>query len=241
LIHGYPLDRTIWRDSLAGLNGFRWITPDLRGMGRSDAPDLGYSIATYADDLAALLTALNEERAIVCGISMGGYIAFELIRRHRDRVRALILMDTRAEADSPEGKKARDNAVATAREGGAAAIAQEMIPRLLAPDAPTVRPQVVERMRKMIEATPVAGIVGALTAMRDRVDSTPLLPSLKDLPTLVVTGEQDALISPEAAQRMAEAIPGARLATIAGAGHLPPVEQPEATAGVLADFLKGLA
>jgi 3-oxoadipate enol-lactonase len=241
LIHGYPLDRTIWRDSLAGLNGFRWITPDLRGMGRSDAPDLGYSIATYADDLAALLTALNEERAIVCGISMGGYIAFELIRRHRDRVRALILMDTRAEADSPEGKKARDNAVATAREGGAAAIAQEMIPRLLAPDAPTVRPQVVERMRKMIEATPVAGIVGALTAMRDRVDSTPLLPSLKDLPTLVVTGAQDALISPEAAQRMAEAIPGARLATIAGAGHLPPVEQPEATARVLADFLKGLA
>ena len=86
-----------------------------------------------------------------------------------------------------------------------------------------------------------AGIVGALTAMRDRVDSTSLLPSLKDLPTLVVTGEQDVLISPEAAQRMAQAIPGAQLATIAGAGHLPPVEQPEATARVLAEFLKGVA
>jgi 3-oxoadipate enol-lactonase len=240
-IHGYPLDRTIWREALVGLNGFRLITPDLRGMGRSDAPDLGYSIATYADDLAALLTALSEEQAIVCGLSMGGYIAFELLRRYRTRVRALILMDTRAEADSPEGRRARESAVASAREGGAAAIAEEMLPKLFAPDALKVRPQAVERVRRMIEATPVAGIIGALTAMRDRVDSTPLLPSLKDLPTLVVTGEQDILTPPDSAQRMAAAIPGARLATVPGAGHLPPVEQPEATARVLVDFLTGLA
>jgi pimeloyl-ACP methyl ester carboxylesterase len=172
---------------------------------------------------------------------MGGYIAFELVRRYRTRVRALILMDTRAEADSPEGRRARESAVASAREGGAAAIAEEMLPKLFAPDAMKVHPQAVERVRKMIEATPVAGIIGALTAMRDRVDSTPLLPSLKDLPTLVVTGEQDILTPPDSAQRMAAAIPGARFATVPGAGHLPPVEQPEATARVLVDFLTGLA
>jgi len=240
LVHGYPLDRTIWRAQMSGLTGWRRIAPDLRGMGRSDAPDLGYSMATYADDLAALLDALSLERAVVCGLSMGGYVAFELLRRYRPRIRALILMDTRAEADSSEERRARDAAVALVRDEGSTAIAATMIPKLFAPDASRVCPEAVQRIRRVIEATPVAGIAGALTAMRDRPDSTPLLAALQDLPTLILVGEQDGLTPPTVSLYLKEAIPGARLAIIPGAGHLPPVEQPEATTRILAEFLASL-
>ena len=102
-MHGYPLDRTIWRDQIDSLEGYRRIAPDLRGMGQSDAPDLGYGMGIYADDLAALLDALGVNEVVLCGLSMGGYVIFEFLRRWRHRVRALILMDTRAEADSTRG------------------------------------------------------------------------------------------------------------------------------------------
>lgn len=240
-IHGYPLNRTIWAHQMAQLSGFRRIAPDLRGMGLSDAPDLGYSMGTYADDLIALLDVLGVDRAVVCGLSMGGYVALELLRRYRERIRALILMDTRAEPDSADEKRARDTAAALAREAGAAAIAEAMLPKLFAPATQRSNPEAVELVRRLMESMPVAGIVGALTAMRDRSDSTPLLPSLQDLPTLVVGGEQDQLTPPARIRRMAEGIPGARLIVIPGAGHLPPVEQPAVTTRILAEFLRSLA
>jgi len=233
-IHGYPLDRTIWQHQVEHLEGVRRIAPDLRGMGRSDAPDLGYSMATYAEDLVGLLEALGEESVVLCGLSMGGYIALEFLRRWPDRVRGLVLMDTKAEADTPEGRKGRDGQIAMVREEGAAALAAAMVPKLLAPQAP---PLTVDRIRRMVTATPVAGIVGALTAMRDRGDSRVLLPELGRLPVLVVTGDQDALIPPSVAEGLADAIPGATLRIVAGAGHLPPVEQPEATTRILQEFL----
>ncbi|HEX9055118.1 MAG TPA: alpha/beta fold hydrolase, partial [Gemmatimonadales bacterium] len=118
-IHGYPLDHTIWSPQLEALDGWRRIAPDLRGMGQSDAPDLGYSMATYASDLAALLDALGVERVVLCGLSMGGYVAFEFLRRWRARVSGLVLIATRAGPDTTEGKRARDAAAAQAREGGA--------------------------------------------------------------------------------------------------------------------------
>lgn len=233
-IHGYPLDRTIWAHPVANLDGFRRIAPDLRGMGRSDAPDLGYSMATYAEDLAGVLEALGEESAILCGVSMGGYVAFEFLRRWPDRVRGLVLMDTRAEADAPEARKARDGQLALLREEGMPAIAAQMLPRLLAPAAPA---ETVAAVLAMIRSTPVAGAAGALAAMRDRADSRPLLPELGRLPVLVVTGAEDALIPPAAAEALADAIPGAALEIIPGAGHLPPLEQPEATTEALRRFL----
>ncbi|MBA3497230.1 MAG: alpha/beta fold hydrolase, partial [Gemmatimonadales bacterium] len=109
-VHGYPLDRTIWRDQIAGLDGYRRIAPDLRGMGQSDAPDLGYGMGIYADDLAALLDTLGVDDVVLCGLSMGGYVVFEFLRRWRHRVRAVILVDTRAEADGAEARRARDAA-----------------------------------------------------------------------------------------------------------------------------------
>jgi pimeloyl-ACP methyl ester carboxylesterase len=237
-VHGYPLDRTIWRDQIDSLEGYRRIAPDLRGMGQSDAPDLGYGMGIYADDLAALLDALGVNEVVLCGLSMGGYVIFEFLRRWRHRVRALILMDTRAEADSTEARRARDAAAATARDGGAGAVGGAMLPKMLATGSEERAPELLDRVRRMMAATPVAGMVGALAAMRDRHDSTGLLPTLADLPTLVLVGEEDVLAPPDAARRMAALIPGARLVVIPGAGHLPPVERPSETTAEIREFLR---
>lgn len=239
-VHGYPLDRTMWAHQLAHLDGCQRIAVDLRGFGLSDAPDLGYSLPTYADDLAALLDALQVDDVVLCGLSMGGYVAFEFLRRYRERVRGLVLMDTRAEADSPDMRRARDQQIALARDQGAAAIAESMVARLLSPDTLRRNPMLVEQVRAMMVATPVPGIVGALAAMRDRPDSSTLLGSLGGLPTLVLVGEQDQMTPPSVHEAMVAAIPEAKLAVIPGAGHLPPLEMPEAVTHVLAGFLRKL-
>jgi YbgC/YbaW family acyl-CoA thioester hydrolase len=239
-IHGYPLDRTIWREQIRALDGFRRIAPDLRGMGQSDAPDLGYSMSIYAADLAALLDTLGVDEVVLCGLSMGGYIAFEFLRHWRSRVRGLVLMATRADADGADVRRGRDAAAATAKERGASAIADTMLPKLVAPATLGRRPDVAEGLRTLMSSTPVAGMVGALAAMRDREGSESLLSTLSNVPTLVVVGEADGLIPPDQARAMAKSIPGARLAVIPGAGHLPPVEQPEATTEQLREFLRSL-
>jgi 3-oxoadipate enol-lactonase len=237
LIHGFPFDHTLWQHQLKTFPGWRRIAPDLRGAGESSAPGEGYSMARYADDLIEVLNALDVAAAVVCGLSMGGYIIFELLRRHRSRVRAAILCDTRAEADSEEGRRGREEMIALAQSGGAAAVADKMIPTLLAAETRSERPDVEAHVREMILRTPVAGIVGAVRAMRDRVDSTPILGELR-LPVLVVTGESDGISAPETGRAMAEKIKGARFAAVAGAGHLPPLEQPFVTTRLIADFLK---
>jgi pimeloyl-ACP methyl ester carboxylesterase len=230
----------MWHHQMEALDGYQRIAPDLRGMGQSDAPDLGYSINIYAADLAALLEALDVEQVVLCGLSMGGYIAFEFLRHWRSRVRGLILMDTRAEADTSEARRARDAAAAIAREGGAEAIAEAMLPRLLAPGTLVEQPATATWVRQMIANTPVAGIVGALSAMRDRPGSESLLPTLGDLPTLVIVGEADSLTPPDQARAMAQAIPGATLSVIAGAGHLPPLEQPEKVTKRVREFIEAI-
>jgi YbgC/YbaW family acyl-CoA thioester hydrolase len=237
-VHGYPLDRTLWAHQVTHLEGCQRIAVDLRGFGLSDAPDLGYSLPTYADDLAALLDALQVDDVVLCGLSMGGYVAFEFLRRYRERVRGLVLMDTRADADAPEVRRVRDQQIALARDQGAAAIAETMVSRLLAPDTVRHNPALTEQVRATMVATPVPGIAGALAAMRDRPDSTPLLGSLEGLPTLIVVGEHDELTPPAGHEALAASIPGARLAVIPGAGHLPPLEAPETVTRVLAAFLR---
>jgi YbgC/YbaW family acyl-CoA thioester hydrolase len=240
-VHGYPLDRTIWTHQLATIDGWCRIAPDLRGMGQSDAPDLGYNMETYAADLAALLDLLAVDQVVLAGHSMGGYVAFEFLRRWRDRVRGLVLVDTRAEADTAEGKKNRDTAAATAREQGAEAIAESMVSKLLGSSTQAGVPSTVERVRALVAATPVAGIVGALGAMRDRADSTALLPELAGIPTLVLVGDEDEVTPPAQARVMADAIPGASLVVIRSAGHLPTVERPVETTDAILAFLEGLA
>jgi 3-oxoadipate enol-lactonase len=237
-VHGFPLDRSTWRQVTATLTGWRRIAPDLRGMGLSDVPER-FSMADYADDLVALLDALHEPQAVVCGLSMGGYVAFELLRRHRDRVRAVILMNTRAEPDDAAGRRARDAMAALVEREGPGRLADVMVPQLVAPANLSTMPHVVEHLRTMIASNPPGGIVGALRAMRDRPDSRPLLPQI-DVPALIIAGREDQLIPTSASRALADAIPGAQLTRIAHAGHLTPLEQPVATSRVIAEFLQSL-
>ncbi|MDP3775910.1 MAG: alpha/beta fold hydrolase [Gemmatimonadales bacterium] len=239
LIHGYPLDRSIWAHQVATLAGWRRIAPDLRGLGLSDAPAEGYSMAAYADDLARLLDRLRIDKAVIAGLSLGGYIAFEMLRRHRIRVAGLILADTRAEADDEDAKRARDEAAALAVSKGATAIAELMIPRLLGRSTQQTQPQVVDRLREIIGRASVPGIVGALRAMRDRPDSTALLPTI-DVPTLVVVGQEDELTPPALAKAMTAAIPSAAMTIIPSAGHVTCLEAPTAVSRVFAEFLEAV-
>ncbi|HEX9581982.1 MAG TPA: alpha/beta fold hydrolase [Gemmatimonadales bacterium] len=237
-IHGFPLDRTVWRQVMATLTGWKRIAPDLRGMGLSDAPGK-YAITEYGDDLAALLDALHVSKTVICGLSMGGYIAFDLFRRYRDRVRALVLVNTRAEPDTEEARGRRNDMIAMVKRDGTGALAEVLIPQLLAPWSVSALPHVVEQLRGMITGNPAPGIVGALEAMRDRVDSTDLLSTI-DVPTLVIAGREDRLIPAAASRTLADAIPSAQLTQIPEAGHLTPLEQPVPTSRVIAEFLDAL-
>jgi pimeloyl-ACP methyl ester carboxylesterase len=241
LVHGFPLDHDQWIDQLAGLDGWRRIAPDLRGAGGSDAPDRAgdYSMTRYADDLVAVLDAMDVERAACCGLSMGGYVLFELYRRHPGRVAALILCDTKAEPDTADAKRGRDELAAIALGSGAGAVADRLLPKLVGRSTRALRPELVETVRAMVLRTPVAGIVGALGAMRDRADSTPLLATIR-VPTLVLCGEEDELTPAAGMRAMAEQIPDARYVEVASAGHLAPLEQPERVNAALVEFLRAL-
>jgi YbgC/YbaW family acyl-CoA thioester hydrolase len=239
LVHGFPFDRTMWRHQLAALSRCKRVAPDLRGFGASSPTADGYSMGRFADDLIAVLDALGLEQAVFCGLSMGGYILFELLRRQPQRVRGLILADSRAEPDNAEGKRARDELIAVARSHGAAALVPLQIPKLLAESTRQANPEVVRQVGDMIQRASVPGIVGALEAMKERPDSRPLLPEIK-VPTLVMVGAEDALTPPPLSRAMVNAIPGARYAEIPAAGHLSPLEQPLAATRAMADFLSSL-
>lgn len=239
-VHGFPLDRTMWRHLVAPLTGWQRIAPDLRGMGLSDVPESGsYSMAEYADDLAALLEKLDVEEAVICGLSMGGYIALEFMRRHRAMVRALVLTNTRAEADTPEGQASRDEMIEMVEAKGSEGLTDVMLPKLLCPSSLSAMPQVVEHVRTMIAGSPDAGVTGALRAMKERPDSMGFLQEI-DVPTLVVTGREDQLIPVEHSRTMAQAITGAQYTVIPESGHLTPMEQPIATSRVIGEFLESL-
>jgi 3-oxoadipate enol-lactonase len=233
LVHGFPLDRTLWAHQVATLAGWRRIAPDLRGMGASDVPGDGYSIAAYADDLVRLLDRLQVTRAVVAGLSMGGYVVFDLWRRYRSRVAGVILVDTRADADSAEGRAGRDAMIQLAQSEGSRAVAERMLPRVLGRSTQQTQPNLVEQVREMMARAPVGGVIGALRAMKERPDATPLLPTI-DVPTLVVVGQEDELTPPSAARALTDAIPFAAMTVIPGAGHLSPLEAPTAVSRVLA-------
>jgi 3-oxoadipate enol-lactonase len=238
-IHGFPFNRSMWRQQLADLTRWKLIAPDLRGAGASSAPAGGYSMARYADDLVRVLDAQKVDRAGVCGLSMGGYILFELLRRHPERVRAAVFCNTKAEADTPDAQRGRDEMAALAEREGQAAVADRLLPRLLAPSTFAAQPETVAQVREMITGTPLPGLVGALRAMRDRPDSTATLRAIR-APVLVVAGEDDQIAPPDGMRAMAQAITGAQFALMPAAAHLAPLEQPQATNRVLADFFDGV-
>jgi pimeloyl-ACP methyl ester carboxylesterase len=221
------------------VHGWRCIAPDLRGAGASDAPVHGYSMASYADDLRAVCDALEMATAVCCGFSMGGYVLFEFLRRYPERVRALILCNTKAEADTPEAQQARDAQAALVARDGMEALAVRVLPVLLGASTRAANPAVVERARAMVMRQPEAGVVGALRALRDRPDSTPMLSGIT-VPTLVVAGAEDIVAPPVAARQMAARIPDARFVEVSAAGHLSPVEQPDQVTRAVRAFLAEL-
>lgn len=238
-LHGFPLDRSMWRPLASTLAGWQRVAPDLRTVSADLGDRAASGMAELANDAAALLDILAIERAVVCGLSMGGYVAFELLRRHRDRIQALILSNTRAEPDTAEAARGRDDLAALVREQGPEVLVDRLIPRLLSPTSRETLPPVVEHVSSMIRSNTVEGVIAALTAMKHRSDSTPLLSGIT-VPTLVVAGEQDPIVPPEAARAMAALIPGAQFTLIPGVGHLAPLEEPVATSRVFGEFLSAL-
>lgn len=237
LVHGFPLSRELWRPLIGPLREeYRLIIPDLRGHGESaTSPEM--SMGRYAEDLAALLDHIGERRPVVLvGLSMGGYIAFEFCRRHPERVRALVLANTRAQADTEEGARGRRETADRALREGSDVVAEGMLGKLFAPAAAAA---LRERWRDIMAATPPEGVAAALRAMAERPDSFDTLRRL-DRPVLVVAGEEDAIIPVEDARRMQEAARNAHLAVVPGAGHLTPVEQPERFVAALRGFLDTL-
>lgn len=244
LVHGFPHSRAFWAPTLAALArrpggaAVRAIVPDLRGFGDTPArPPM--TLDRHADDLVALLDHLGIARAVVCGLSMGGYVALALWRRHPERVRALVLADTRATADDEAQRAKRDELIGVARREGSAAVAESQLPGALGKTTRQGDPARVEGLRALMAAAPVDGIVGALEAMRDRPDATPTLGSVS-VPTLVVVGAEDVLTPPKDARALAAGIPGAILVEIPEAGHVSAWERPERFAEALAAFVAGL-
>jgi pimeloyl-ACP methyl ester carboxylesterase len=240
-VHGFPFNSAMWEPQLAQLPPGWWgIAPDLRGFGASmDGPEDVYSMELFARDLAALLDHLEIERAVVCGLSMGGYIAFEFWRLFPDRVRALVLCDTRCDADSPDAKQARSRLAERVRVEGTGPVVEALLPKVVALTTRMTQPGVVQFVRAMMQETPPETMARALIGMAERNDAEPVLRTI-DVPVLVVMGADDAITGRGPLEMLARGIRGARMETIENAGHLPNLEQTTAYNRVLAAFLTGL-
>lgn len=238
LIHGFPFNSTMWIEQLKGLAKIRRACAvDLRGSGYSKLDDTsGFSMDLFADDIAKTLDDIGADQVDVCGLSMGGYVAFAMWRRHRDRIRSLILADTKAGADSDEAKAGREKVAAMLREKGEEGLEQlanDLVPKLTAPGASE---DVVAHLRRMILSTPPEVAAADALAMRDRPDSTPDLADIA-VPTLWIQGEQDALMPPDAVRGDAAQIPGCRFETVPNGGHVSPMENPDAVNKLITAFL----
>jgi len=247
LLHAFPLNRKMWQpqvEALAGGSGGeavarRVITPDYPGFGSSPRPIAGPDIRYYAEEVRALLDNLHLDRVVLGGISMGGYVALAAYRLFPERIAALVLADTRPDADPEEAKQTRNAVARKVAEGGVEVLPGLQMERLLSPATLEGDPELVERVRAMILESSPDGVVAALNAMRERPDSTDLLPKIS-VPVLAIGGEDDALCPPEVMGAMAEKIPDSRHVTLKNAGHLSNLENPEGFNSALRGFLEGL-
>lgn len=240
LLHGYPFNRSLWAEQVSTLsNSYRVITPDLRGLGESDAKPGAATMNRMAEDVAALLNHLEISRAVVGGLSMGGYVALAFYKQFPSRVRALVLADTRAQADSEEGKQTRFQQAEKALAEGMAGIADSMLPKLLTPETVSKHPEIVKRVRDMMLKTKPEGAAGALLGMAERDDQTPLLAQIK-CPTLILVGREDPITPVQDSEKMHHEIAGSRLVVIDNASHVSNLERTEQFNEELVRFLKTL-
>jgi 3-oxoadipate enol-lactonase len=239
LIHGFPLSRQMWEPQVEALSSqARILAPDLPGHGETEAADEAQlSMEGAARLLAGFLDALDvRQPVVVCGLSMGGYIALAFYRLFPERTAGLVLTATRSGADSEEARGKRDQAREKARTAGVEAVVDDMLPKLMAPVTYQSRPELVEGVRAMMAGTSQGGMMGALRGMKERPDSTPLLAEVR-VPTLIIHGEDDQLIPADEGRSMSNHLPHGRLALIPQAGHLLNLEQPQAFNQLFATFL----
>jgi 3-oxoadipate enol-lactonase len=238
LIHGFPLSARMWEPQLdLAAQGWRVVAPQLRGFDGPPADRVATSVDEFAGDIIDLLDTLDIEHAVIGGLSMGGYITFAMFRHAPRYFRGMILADTRADPDTPEGVEGRKRMIRLVSEHGSAAAAEEMIPKLLGPSTLANRPEVVDALRELIVSNSTDTIAGAITALMTRPDSTPLL-SQVHCPTLVVVGDEDALTPRPCSEAIRSGIAGAELAVVPLAGHMSNMEQPAAFNLAIAHFLE---
>jgi len=227
LLHGYPLDHHLWDDVVPLLKDtFDLIIPDLRGFGESTTVDAKYTMDDFASDVAGLLDQLGIQKAAIAGHSMGGYVALAFARLYPERMRGLALVSSQVLADPSDRKEGRYKSAADVAEKGISGVVETMTSKF------TSNPQWQAFARKTMEAQQPAAYIGALKAMAERVDATPLLSTMK-YPVVLVHGDADALIPIERAREVKAAIPESHLVEISGAGHMPMCEAPNETAQAL--------
>ena len=240
LIHAFPMNQAMWDDQVLALAPIcRIITMDLRGFGASDIPLGPYWMALMASDVRGLMARLGIERAVLVGLSMGGYVAMSFYRNFSQAVSGLVLADTRAAADSAEGRERRFASAGKAERDGVESIVEEMLQVLLSQPTINTRRDVVTRVRAIALENQGEGLAAAQRGMADRPDSTEMLAGA-DCPALVIVGADDRLSPPEEARSWQERMPNSRLAIIPGAGHLSNIEQPDHFNRLIADFISML-
>jgi pimeloyl-ACP methyl ester carboxylesterase len=239
LIHGFPLSRQMWQPQVEALvqAGYRVVTPDLPGFGESPSLPGTVSMGKYADAVIGLLDQLGIDRAVVGGMSMGGYVLLNLVERYPQRVTAALYLVTRAAADDAAGKVRRTEMAGAVRSGNLNVVPDTFDKLLFAAETPARQPQLVGKVRDWMDTAAPEGVAGALLAMRSRKDYVKLLPTLQ-VPALVIGAEQDLAIPPVHAEALAAGLPDAELHIIPHAGHMANLEQPAAFNKVLLDFLE---
>jgi pimeloyl-ACP methyl ester carboxylesterase len=238
-IHGFPLCRRMWHPQLRKLGeaGYRVIAPDLRGFGDSDAVEGPYSMDQFADDIVALLDHLAIEKAVIGGMSMGGYVLFNLCERYPERLLGACFITTRPTADDDAGKARRLQLARDVMKFGPQVIADVFHPVLFTEASLTERPKLVEEVSRWMTATDSRGLAGGLLAMRERRDYTAFLSSIR-IPSLAIGAAGDLASPPENARAIAAAIPGCKLCIVPDAGHMANLEHPGAFNRCLLDFFK---
>lgn len=243
LLHGFPLDSTLWDAQKATIGSiYRVICPDLRGHGRTEAPGGIYPIDDMADDVIELLDSLKiSEPVVLGGLSMGGYVALSIAVRYRKRLRGLMLMNTKAGADTPEMAKSREELARHVEESGdISRVVETMLPKMFGATTRLRGPELVKQIQKVMSSTSPIGIVGMLRGLAVRPDRKADLTRIT-LPTLVITGAEEAMIPVEESRAMASALPNAELVVVPEAGHLTPLESPVTVNSAILRFLSSLA
>ena len=236
LIHGYPFNRSLWNEQVEALSSTcRVIAPDLRGFGESDAAATA-TMNEMAHDVAQLMDHLEITQAAIGGLSMGGYVALAFYKQFPSRVRALVLADTRAQADTEDAKQTREQQAKKALDEGMAGIADSMLPKLLTPETVSKHPEIVKRVRDMMLKTKPEGAAAALRGMAERDDQTDLLAKVA-VPSLILVGAEDAITPVADSEKMHQGIAGSRLVVLENAGHVSNLERTEQFNDALVGFL----